>query len=169
MSTENIGKGVMVDSSSGGPGRSLTGRTMPRSQALGLAGGALAGFAALASIPKSAGAAGVERSSAVLKSSGDVPSSLTYYGQGTFGRLFPQLPAFATNSPSVRGALPKLGKRGGLMAACLLSSRNFDKCSRTSPFGGCAFSRPWSTLRLLRKAERGHSSLHSTKQGAVEQ
>jgi hypothetical protein len=158
----------MVDSLSSGPARSLTGHTMSRRQALELAGGALAGVAALASIPKAAGAAGREISPALLRSHSGVRPPLTSYGQGTFGRLFPQPPTFTTDSPSVRGALLEQGKRGGLMAACLRRSRTFGQSSRTSPFGGCLFPRPWGTLRLLRKAEREHSTPHSTRQGAVD-
>jgi hypothetical protein len=74
-----------------------------------LAGGALAGVAALASMPKVAGA--------VVDSSSDVPTPLTYHGQGTFGRLFPRLPAFAQDSAEVRSRLLELGKRGGIMDA----------------------------------------------------
>ncbi len=117
MSTENTGEDVRVEPPSDDPARSPTGRTMSRRRALGLAGGALAGAAALASMPKAANAATVESSPAVPKSRGEVPSAPTYYGQGTFGRLFPRLPAFAPDSPSVRSALLELGKRGGIMDA----------------------------------------------------
>ncbi|WP_434811932.1 peroxidase family protein [Microbacterium sp. bgisy189] len=41
----------------------------------------------------------------------------TFYDQGRFGRLFPTLPAFAADTPSVREALTELGKRGGPMDA----------------------------------------------------
>lgn len=48
---------------------------------------------------------------------GDNPPKSTYYEQGKFGRMFPTLPAFATDTPSVRGALKELGKKGGIMDA----------------------------------------------------
>jgi hypothetical protein len=85
MSAEESKEGRFVDPSSTDTVRNLTGRVMSRRQVL--AGGALAGVAALVSMPKVAGAA--------VDSSRDVPTKLTYYGQGTFGRLFPRLPAFA--------------------------------------------------------------------------
>jgi hypothetical protein len=85
MSAEESKEGGIVDPSSTDTVRNLTGRVMSRRQVL--AGGALAGVAALASMPKVAGA--------VVDSSSDVPTPLTYHGQGTFGRLFPRLPAFA--------------------------------------------------------------------------
>ena len=117
MSAEKTQEGMTVDPSPPSPVRSLTGRAISRRQALGLAGGALAGVAALASMPKAAGAA-VERSaSAVLESRADVPPPLTHYDQGKFGRLFPRLPAFASDSPEVRKNLLELGKRGGIMDA----------------------------------------------------
>jgi hypothetical protein len=116
VAAERTGQGMRVEPSSDAPARSLTGRTMSRRQALGLAGGALAGVAALASMPSAAGAR-VEGSSAVLGSRGGVPPPLPYYGQGTYGRLFPRLPAFASDSPEVRSALLELGKRGGIMDA----------------------------------------------------
>src|SRR5829696_3781360 len=107
MSTEESKEGRIVDPSSTGTVRNLTGRVMSRRQVL--AGGALAGVAALASMPKVAGA--------VVDSSSDVPTPLTYHGQGNFGRLFPRLPAFAQDSPEVRSRLLELGKRGGIMDA----------------------------------------------------
>jgi hypothetical protein len=110
MSAEKTQEGRIVDPSFTGPARSLAGRAMSRRQALGLAGGAFAGIAALASMPKAAGAA-VETSAAA------VSSPLTHYGQGTFGRLFPRLPAFAFDSPEVRSNLLELGKQGGVMDA----------------------------------------------------
>lgn len=48
--------------------------------------------------------------------SGNAPKSI-YYDQGKFGRLFPTLPAFAADTPSVRSALQELGKVGGIMDA----------------------------------------------------
>jgi Animal haem peroxidase len=108
---------MIVDPSPAGPARSLAGRAISRRQALGLAGGALAGVAALASMPKAASAARVASSSAVLESRSDVPSPLTLYDQGNFGRLFPQLPAFASDSPEVRKNLIELRKVKGIMDA----------------------------------------------------
>ncbi len=117
MPTEKTKECMTVDPSSGGTVRSLTGRAISRRQALGLAGGALAGVAGLASMPRVAGAARVESSSAVLESRDDVPPPLTNYGQGRFGRLFPRLPAFASDSPAVRENLLELGKPKGIMDA----------------------------------------------------
>jgi hypothetical protein len=108
---------MIVDPSPAGPARSLAGRAISRRQALGLAGGALAGVAALASMPKAASAARVGSSSAILESRSDVPPPLTLYDEGNFGRLFPRLPAFASDSPEVRENLIELGKRGGIMDA----------------------------------------------------
>ena len=45
-----------------------------------------------------------------------IPRS-NFYDQGRFGRLFPTLPPFASDTPGVRAALTKLGKPGGLMDA----------------------------------------------------
>src|SRR4029453_18653743 len=109
MSAEESKGGRKVDPSSTDTVRNLTGRVMSRRQVLGLAGGALAGAATLASMPQAAGA--------VVESSRDVATRLTYYGQGTFGRLIPRLPAFAQDSPEVRSRLLELGKRGGIMDA----------------------------------------------------
>src|SRR3954468_21830368 len=39
----------------------------------------------------------------------------SFYDQGRFGRLFPALPAFAADTPTVRAALVELGMPGGLM------------------------------------------------------
>ena len=39
----------------------------------------------------------------------------TFYDQGRFGRLFPTLPGFAADTPTVRAALVELGKPGGIM------------------------------------------------------
>jgi hypothetical protein len=41
----------------------------------------------------------------------------TFYDQGRFGRLFPTLPPFAADTPSMRAALAELGAAGGLMDA----------------------------------------------------
>src|SRR5919112_6425891 len=117
MSTKKTREGRIVDPSPAGPARSLADRAISRRQALGLAGGALAGVAALASMPKAASAARVASSSAVLESLSDVPPPLTLYNQGNFGRLFPQLPAFASDSPEVREKLLELGKVKGIMDA----------------------------------------------------
>jgi hypothetical protein len=48
---------------------------------------------------------------------GENPPRSTYYDQGKFGRMFPTLPPFATDNPSVRDALRELGKKGGIMDA----------------------------------------------------
>jgi hypothetical protein len=39
----------------------------------------------------------------------------TFYDQGRFGRLFPTLPPFAADTPTIREALVELGAPGGLM------------------------------------------------------
>ena len=52
-----------------------------------------------------------------LYRSDNVPPRSLYYDQGRFGRLFPTLPPFATDQPSVRENLLELGKRGGIMDA----------------------------------------------------
>lgn len=46
-----------------------------------------------------------------------VPPRSTYYDQGKFGRLFPTLPPFSSDNPSIRESLLELGKPGGLMDA----------------------------------------------------
>jgi hypothetical protein len=112
--TEEKMKPKVVVAPSGNPARTLAGRAISRRQALGLAGSALAGVAALASMPKTTLA---QSSAAVVESRADVPSPLTYNGQGTFGRLFTRLPAFASDSPEVRANLLELGKREGIMDA----------------------------------------------------
>jgi Animal haem peroxidase len=48
---------------------------------------------------------------------GDNPPKSTYYEQGKFGRMFPTLPPFATDTPTVRNMLKELGRKGGLMDA----------------------------------------------------
>jgi hypothetical protein len=48
---------------------------------------------------------------------GENPPKTTYYEQGKFGRLFPMLPPFATDTPTVRAALKELGEKGGVMDA----------------------------------------------------
>lgn len=105
------------DTASDSPARSLAGRAISRRQALGLAGGALAGVATLASMPKAAGAARIASSSAILESLSDVLPPLTPYDPGNFGRLFPGLPAFASDTTEVRRNLLELGKQGGIMDA----------------------------------------------------
>src|SRR5829696_2254074 len=52
-----------------------------------------------------------------LYRSDHVPPHSTYYDRGRFGRLFPTLQAFASDSPSVRDNLFELGKPGGIMDA----------------------------------------------------
>lgn len=49
--------------------------------------------------------------------SGDAPPSSKFYDQGKFGRMFPALPAFSMDSPSLRAALLKIGERNGIMDA----------------------------------------------------
>lgn len=44
-----------------------------------------------------------------------IPPRSIYYDQGRFGRLFPWLPPFASDSPSVRKRLSGLGEPGGIM------------------------------------------------------
>ncbi len=44
-----------------------------------------------------------------------VPPRSKYYASGRFGRLFPTLPPFATDTQKVRAALMELGKPGGIM------------------------------------------------------
>jgi hypothetical protein len=46
---------------------------------------------------------------------GLVTPQSTFYDTGRFGRLFPTLPAFAADTPSIRAALVQLGKPGGPM------------------------------------------------------
>jgi hypothetical protein len=53
---------------------------------------------------------------------GDNPPRSTFYEQGKFGRLFPSLPPFASDSPTIRNALKELGAAGGIMDA----KDNFD-------------------------------------------
>lgn len=48
---------------------------------------------------------------------GDNPPSSTYYDQGKFGRIFPTLPPFAADTPTLRAALKEIGKLGGIMDA----------------------------------------------------
>jgi hypothetical protein len=44
------------------------------------------------------------------------PSS-SFYDRGRFGRLFPTLPAFSADTPTIRAALTEIGRPGGLMDA----------------------------------------------------
>ena len=46
-----------------------------------------------------------------------VPPRSIHFDRGRFGRLFPWLPPFAPDSPSVRERLMELGRRGGLLDA----------------------------------------------------
>jgi len=41
----------------------------------------------------------------------------TFYEQGRFGRMFPALPPFSADTPSIRDALVEIGKPGGMMDA----------------------------------------------------
>ena len=49
--------------------------------------------------------------------SGDAPPSSKFYDQGKFGRLFPTLPPFSLDTPTLRSALMKIGERNGIMDA----------------------------------------------------
>jgi len=42
--------------------------------------------------------------------SGDGPPISKFYDQGKFGRMFPSLPPFSLDTPSLRSALKKLGE-----------------------------------------------------------
>jgi hypothetical protein len=48
---------------------------------------------------------------------GDNPPSSIYHDQGKFGRMFPSLPPFAADNPTLRGYLKEIGKRKGIMDA----------------------------------------------------
>ena len=48
---------------------------------------------------------------------GDNPPSSTYFDRGRFGRLFPTLAPFASDTPTVRAALMKIGEKGGMLDA----------------------------------------------------
>ncbi|HEX8436750.1 heme peroxidase family protein, partial [Archangium sp.] len=45
------------------------------------------------------------------------PPKSQFHARGRFGRLFPELPVFASDTPVIRDALSKLGALGGLMDA----------------------------------------------------
>ena len=49
--------------------------------------------------------------------SDSMPPSSRFYDQGKFGRMFPNLPPFSLDSPSLRTALMKIGERRGIMDA----------------------------------------------------
>lgn len=51
------------------------------------------------------------------KLGGENPPKSIYYEQGKFGRMFPTLPPFATDTKQIRDALQELGKKGGIMDA----------------------------------------------------
>ena len=46
-----------------------------------------------------------------------VPPKSEYYDSGRFGRMFGNLPAFASDTPQTRAALIEIGKAGGIMDA----------------------------------------------------
>ena len=46
---------------------------------------------------------------------GETTPRSVFYDQGRFGRLFPTLPPFAADTPSIRDALAELGAVGGPM------------------------------------------------------
>lgn len=48
---------------------------------------------------------------------GDNLPSSTFHDQGKFGRLFPTLPAFAADNPTLRAALKEVGKKNSIMDA----------------------------------------------------
>ena len=48
---------------------------------------------------------------------GSNPPHSTHFDKGKFGRLFPMLPPFAADNPSVRDALMEVGKKDGIMDA----------------------------------------------------
>ncbi len=48
---------------------------------------------------------------------GQLTPRSTFYDQGRFGRLFPTLPPFAADTPSIRAALEEIGAPGGPMDA----------------------------------------------------
>lgn len=48
---------------------------------------------------------------------GDNPPRSIYHDQGKFGRIFPTLPPFAADNPTLRAALKEIGKLGGIMDA----------------------------------------------------
>jgi len=48
---------------------------------------------------------------------GQLTPRSTFYDQGKFGRLFPTLPPFASDTPIIRDALTELGAPGGPMDA----------------------------------------------------
>jgi hypothetical protein len=48
---------------------------------------------------------------------GDNAPSSVYHDQGKFGRIFPSLPPFASDNPTLRGHLREIGKRKGIMDA----------------------------------------------------
>ena len=46
-----------------------------------------------------------------------IPYSSNYFDKGKFGRMFPNLPCFAPDSPKLRVALMEIGEKGGIMDA----------------------------------------------------
>lgn len=48
---------------------------------------------------------------------GVITPQSTFYEQGRFGRMFPTLPPFSADTPTIRAALLELGRPGGLMDA----------------------------------------------------
>ena len=49
--------------------------------------------------------------------SDSTPPTSKFYDQGKFGRMFPTLPSFSLDSPSLRTTLMKIGERNGIMDA----------------------------------------------------
>ena len=48
---------------------------------------------------------------------GENPPNSTYFERGRFGRMFPTLPTFAADTPTLRAALMKIGEKGGIIDA----------------------------------------------------
>jgi len=48
---------------------------------------------------------------------GENPPNSRYFEQGRFGRMFPTLPPFAADTPTIRAALLKIGEKGGIIDA----------------------------------------------------
>ena len=58
-----------------------------------------------------------------------VPYTSRFYDKGKFGRMFPNLPAFASNNSKVKDALKDMGKKGGIMDATAIKT-----IARSNPF-----------------------------------
>jgi len=92
----------------------VTRRTMLKAGATGLGAAALAGLG----LGAGAGSAVAAPAATTLKSSGGCPmGGAGYTPSATFGRMFPQLPPFATDSPALRAALLAIAMPGGMLDA----------------------------------------------------